>query len=123
MKLSRTMRFAAVGMFAGGVWTMAFAPVVEAIVGAPVTPVSVAGVARRTARRTTAVVASSTPTPAPAPAAAPAAAAPAAPAASGMIASLPAGCEAAGELFRCGNVYYRPYMQGSTVVYAKVSGQ
>ena len=26
------------------------------------------------------------------------------------------------DLFRCGNVYYRPYMQGSTVVYAKVSG-
>ena len=117
MKLSRTMRFAAAGMLAGGVWTMAFAPVVEAIVGAPVTPVSVAGVARRTARRTTAVVASSTPSPAPAPAPA------AAPAASGMVASLPSGCEAAGDLFRCGNVYYRPYMQGSTVVYAKVSGQ
>ena len=69
MKLSRTMRFAAVGMLAGGVWTMSFAPVVEAIVGAPATPGSVAGVARRTARRTTAVVASSTPSPAPAPAA------------------------------------------------------
>ena len=119
MKLSRTMRFAAVGMLAGGVWTMVFAPVVEAIVGAPVTPVSVAGVARRTARRTTAAVASSTPAAAPAPAPAPAAAPPA----SGMVASLPSGCEAAGDLFRCGNVYYRPYMQGSTVVYAKVSGQ
>ena len=120
MTLSRTMRFAAASMLAGGVWTMAFAPVVEAVVGAPATPGSVAGVARRTARRTTAVVASSTPTPAPAPAAAVPAAAPPA---SGMVASLPAGCEAAGDLFRCGNVYYRPYMQGSTVVYAKVSGQ
>ena len=34
-------------------------PAAHAIVGAPLTPVSVAGVARRTARRTTAVVASS----------------------------------------------------------------
>ena len=57
MKPSRTMRFAAAGLLAGGVWTMAFAPVVEAIIGAPATPGSVAGVARRTARRTTAVVA------------------------------------------------------------------
>ena len=47
----------------------------------------------------------------------------AAPPASGMVASLPSGCEAAGDLFRCGNVYYRPCMQGTTVVYAKVSGQ
>ncbi len=117
MKPSRTRRFAAVGLLAGGVWTMAFAPVVEAIIGAPATPGSVAGVARRTARRTTVVVASSTPNPTPA--AAPATAPPA----SGMVASLPSGCEAAGDLFRCGNVYYRPYMQGSTVVYAQVSGQ
>ena len=113
MKPSRAMRVAAVVMLAGGVLITAFAPVVEAIVGAPRTPVSVAGVARRTARRTTVVVASSTPAPAPAPA----------PPASGMVAALPPGCTAAGELFRCGNVYYRPYMQGSTVVYAKVSGQ
>ena len=115
MKPSRTMRVAAVVMLAGGVLTTELAPVVEAIVGAPRTPVSVAGVARRTARRTTVAVASSTPSPTPAPAATPPA--------SGMVAALPAGCEAAGELFRCGNVYYRPYMQGSTVVYAKVSGQ
>ena len=111
MKPSHPMRVAAAVMLAGGVLTTVFAPVVEAIVGAPRTPVSVAGVARRTARRTTAVVASSTPAPTPAPPA------------SGMVAALPSGCEAAGDLFRCGNVYYRPYMQGSTVVYAKVSGQ
>ena len=111
MNPSRPMRVAAVVMLAGGLLTTEFAPVIEAVVGAPRTPVSVAGVARRTARRTTAVVASSTPVPA------------TTPPPSGMVAALPSGCEAAGELFRCGNVYYRPYMQGSTVVYAKVSGQ
>lgn len=115
MNPSRPMRVAAVVMLAGGVLTTEFATVIEAVVGAPRTPVSVAGVARRTARRTTAVVATSTPSPTPAPATTPVA--------GGMVASLPSGCEAAGELFRCGNVYYRPYMQGSTVVYAKVSGQ
>ena len=86
-------------------------PVVEAIVGAPATPGSVAGVARRSARRTTVAVASSTPSPPPPP-----------PPPSGMVAALPSGCAPAGDLFRCGNTYYKPYMQGATVVYARVSG-
>ena len=29
---------------------------------------------------------------------------------------------AAGDLLQCGNVYYWPYMQDTTVVYARVSG-
>ena len=111
MTPSRRIRFVAAGAFAVGVLATTFAPVVEAVVGAPLTPVSVAGVARRSARRTTVAVASATPAPAPAPP----------PPASGMVASLPAGCVPAGDLFQCGNTYYRPYMQGTTVVYAKVS--
>lgn len=110
MTRSRRIGLLAAGALATGVLATTFAPVAEAIVGAPVTPGSVAGVARRTARRTTAVVAASTPPLAPPPSA------------SGMVASLPTGCAPAGDLFRCGSVYYRPYMQGTTVVYARVSG-
>jgi hypothetical protein len=106
----RRIGFIAAGALAAGVLATTFAPVAEAVVGAPLTPVSVAGVARRTARRTTVVVASSTPAPAPAP-----------PPATGMVATLPSGCVASGDLFRCGNAYYKPYMQGTTVVYARVS--
>ena len=84
-------------------------PFAYAIVGAPMTPVSVAGVARRTTRRVV-VAKSAASTPAPAPAA------------TGMIASLPAECVPAGDLFRCGYVYYKPYMQGGTVVYGVVPG-
>ena len=51
-----------------------------------------------------------------------AAAAPAAPAPTAMVASLPAGCVSAGEVFQCGNVYYRPYMSGSQIVYGVVPG-
>ena len=112
MTRSRRIGLLAAGALATGVLATTGAPVAEAVVGVPRTPVSVAGVARRTARRTTVVVASSTPHAAPAPA----------PSASGMVASLPAGCAPAGDLFRCGSVYYRPYMQGTTVVYARVSG-
>ena len=115
MTRSRRIGLLAAGALATGVLATTFAPVAEAIVGAPATPGSVAGVARRSARRTTVVVASSTPHAAPAPAPPP-------PSASGMVASLPAGCAPAGDLFRCGSVYYRPYMQGTTVVYARVSG-
>lgn len=111
---SRRIGLLAAGALATGVLATTLAPIAEAVVGAPRTPVSVAGVARRTARRTTVAVASSTPAPAPAPAAPPSA--------SGMVASLPSGCAPAGDLFQCGSVYYRPYMQGTTVVYARVSG-
>jgi len=39
-----------------------------------------------------------------------------------MVASLPAGCVSAGEVFQCGNVYYKPYMSGSQIVYGVVPG-
>jgi hypothetical protein len=37
-----------------------------------------------------------------------------------MIAALPAGCVNTGEVYQCGSVYYKPYLQGTTVVYAQV---
>jgi hypothetical protein len=46
----------------------------------------------------------------------------AAPAPTAMVASLPAGCVSAGDVFQCGNVYYKPYMSGSTIVYGVVPG-
>ncbi len=46
----------------------------------------------------------------------------AAPAPTAMVASLPAGCVSAGELFQCGNVYYKPYMSGNQIVYGVVQG-
>jgi len=51
-----------------------------------------------------------------------AAAAAPAPAPTAMVASLPAGCVSAGAVFQCGNVYYKPYMSGSQVVYGVVPG-
>jgi predicted lipid-binding transport protein (Tim44 family) len=45
-----------------------------------------------------------------------------APAPTAMVASLPQGCVSAGELFQCGNVYYKPYMSGSQIVYGVVPG-
>ncbi len=44
----------------------------------------------------------------------------AAPAPTAMVASLPQGCVSAGELFQCGNVYYKPYMSGNQIVYGVV---
>jgi hypothetical protein len=87
----------------------------HAIVGAPMTPVSVAGVARRTTRRV--VVAES---------AAHAAATPAPPPSSGpavgtVVSTLPAGCVQENEggvaYQRCGGVRYRPAFQGNNLVY------
>jgi uncharacterized iron-regulated membrane protein len=119
----------------------------HAIIGRPLSPVSVAGVARRTTRR--AVVATSTTTAAatsataqqqaataqqqsataqqqaaaaqtpPAQTAAPAPAG--TPAVGSIVKTLPAGCtqEAKGgvEYQRCGNVYYRAAFQGNSLVY------
>ena len=78
----------------------------QAVVGRPLTPVSYAGVARRTARRTTrrTVAASG------------AYAAPVA----GTVTALPTGCVAAGGVYTCGAVRYRPYYDGPTVVYQVV---
>lgn len=46
----------------------------------------------------------------------------AAPAPTAMVASLPAGCVTVGSVFQCGNVYYKPYLSGTTVVYGVVPG-
>jgi biotin carboxyl carrier protein len=46
----------------------------------------------------------------------------AAPAPTAMVASLPEGCVSAGDVFQCGNVYYKPYMSGSQIVYGVVPG-
>lgn len=44
----------------------------------------------------------------------------AAPAPTAMVASLPEGCVSAGSVFQCGNVYYKPYMSGNQIVYGVV---
>jgi hypothetical protein len=111
----------------------------HAIIGAPMTPVSVAGVARRTAVRTTEVVATeaamasaasaqksaaaaqaaaAAPPPAPAPAPAPAAG----PLAVGtVVGKLPNGCVSAPisgvEYYLCNGTYYRAAFQGNNLVY------
>lgn len=46
----------------------------------------------------------------------------AAPAPTAMVASLPAGCTTAGAMFNCGGVYYKAYMSGSQIVYGVVPG-
>jgi hypothetical protein len=119
----------------------------HAVVGAPLTPVSVAGVARRTTRR--AVVATSTTQAAAADTAAvqqqqaataqqqaataqqqaataqqqaaAAARPPGAPAAGAVVTALPAGCKPETrngvEYQNCGGVYYRAAFQGNNLVY------
>jgi hypothetical protein len=70
----------------------------EAVVGRPASPTSVAGVHRRTRRRTARRVAVGT-----------------------RVYTLPAGCTTVimrGVRYHsCGGVYYRPYYEGNTVVY------
>jgi hypothetical protein len=93
----------------------------EAVVGAPLTPVSVAGVARRSTRR--AVVATSAATTAqPAPAAPAPAPAPASTLAPGTVVSaLPSGCVSTVvdgvNLFSCGTTFYQPMFQSNNLVY------
>ncbi|HEU4613843.1 MAG TPA: hypothetical protein VFS15_17240 [Kofleriaceae bacterium] len=82
----------------------------EAVIGRPLTPVSYAGVARRTSRRTTrrayyggaggAYGYGHVGVPA------------------GYVTALPAGCAPYGGVYRCGAVSYRPYYYGATLVYA-----
>ena len=102
-----------------------------AIVGAPLTPVSAAGVARRTTRRVVAVEATAATTAAAsaqqqqkqqqaaAPAPPPAAASPLPVGA--VVAALPAGCVSAPisgvEYYLCGGTYYRAAFQGNNLVY------
>ncbi len=87
----------------------------HAIVGAPLTPGSVAGVARRTTRR--AVVAGSAAAHASAAASAPSSG----PAVGTVVTALPAGCvqEIQGGVAyqRCGSALYRPAFQGNNLVY------
>ena len=70
----------------------------EAVVGRPASPTSVAGVKRRTRRRTARRVAVGT-----------------------RVYSLPGGCTTVVKrqvtYHYCGGVYYRPYFEGNTVIY------
>jgi len=71
-----------------------------AVVGRPLTPVSYAGVARRTARRTARRNVAYT---------------------SGAMTTLPAaGCVPAGGVYSCGGVRYRQYYDGPNLVYVEV---
>jgi len=100
----------------------AFVGEANAIIGRPITPVSYAGVARRTSRRvvrrnvaysSAAVGTTYTTTPAPAQ--------PASPPIGTVVTQLPQGCVSSPrngiEYFNCGGVYYRPVVQGNNLVY------
>ena len=107
----------------------------EAIIGRPLTPVSFAGVARRTTRRvvvgTTAVVATSTAA-ATQPTTVIVEQAPAQPAAQAttavpigtIVQALPSGCTSVPvqgvNYFNCAGVYYMPSFQGTNLVYVVV---
>jgi len=106
----------------------------EAIIGRPLTPVSYAGVARRTTRRvvgTTAVVATSTAA-ATQPTTVIVEQAPAQPSAQAttavpigtVVPALPAGCSSVAvqgaNYFNCAGVYYKPSFQGNNLIYVVV---
>jgi len=104
-------------------------PEAKAVVGMPATPMSYAGVARRTARRTVAVegaaVATTAAVAATAAVATTATVAHANAVAYGTaVAALPGGCTsiAAGGVsyFNCSGVYYKPSYQGANLVYVVV---
>jgi len=123
---------AAVAAILAADWTgqtpfgLGWIPEAQAIIGRPVTPVSYAGVARRTTRRTvavaetSAVAAESTATATAAQPAAPAASPGALPLGT-VVTSLPAGCSqmtAGGvQYYKCGADYYRTAFQGTNLVY------
>jgi len=138
MRTSRVVRITAAAAAGVVLVELLTAHLALAIVGAPLTPVSVAGVARRTTRRTVVVAesaaassAAATQTAAANQAAAQSAAAAsqsaaasaaaaqsaaasaqaAAPGAGAALASLPEGCVAKGDVFQCGNAAYKPYVQ------------
>jgi len=107
-------------------------PEAQAIVGRPLTPVSVAGVARRTTRRAVAVESTSAAASASAAAATAAqpaatAAVPAAVPATGalplgtVVPALPSGCtqttSGGVQYYKCGADYYRTAFQGTNLVY------
>lgn len=83
----------------------------HAVIGRPLTPMSYAGVARRTTRRAAYAGAAAAPV---------AVAAPVVPTA-GVVTALPGGCAradaAGGVYYQCGAARYQPYYYGSTLVY------
>jgi hypothetical protein len=98
----------------------------SAVVGAPLTPVSGAGVARRTTRRVVVAETSATQATAQQQAAttqqqAAAPRPPGAPAVGTVVTALPAGCKPETrngvEYQNCGGVYYRAAFQGNNLVY------
>lgn len=110
----------------------AFVDEANAIIGRPITPLSYAGVARRTSRRvvrrnvaySSAAAATYTTAPAPAPTqpAPPPANRPAgAPPIGTVVNQLPSGCVSSPhggiEYFNCNGVFYRPVVQGNNLVY------
>lgn len=133
MKISASMLVAGAMLLLPAAELVPYSPIgfgligdAHAVVGAPMTPMSAAGVARRTAVRTTAAVSSNAAAqqaaakpPAPAPAPAPSAGAP--PAVGTVVGSLPTGCVSAPvsgvEYYLCNGVYYRAAFQGDTLVY------
>jgi hypothetical protein len=82
----------------------------HAVIGRPLTPMSYAGVARRTVRRSAYAGAYY----------GGAYGVGYAPVAAGIVTALPAGCVAAGGLYTCGAVRYHAYYDGPTVVYQPV---
>lgn len=78
----------------------------SAIIGMPLTPVSYAGVARRTTRRTIAASA----------AVSSAAVATVPP---GTVAVVPSGCPLVGGVYHCGGATYAPAFNGPNVVYVQ----
>lgn len=84
----------------------------HAVIGRPLTPMSYAGVARRTTRRAAYAGAVAAPVAV--------AAAPVVPTA-GVVTTLPGGCAradaAGGVYYQCGAARYQPYYYGSTLVY------
>jgi hypothetical protein len=100
-------------------------PPAAAIVGMPLTPVSAAGVARRTVRRPAYVAGAATvATAAVATTAAVTTAAVATAAVGSMVAALPGGCASAAVggvvYYNCGGVFYQPHYQGANLVYVVV---
>jgi len=99
----------------------------QAVVGRPATPVSVAGVARRTTRRTVAYTSTASASAAQQQAAeqqqaaAPAPQQPAAPPKGSVVTALPAGCTSMDvdgvNMFNCNGVMYRPTFQSNNLVY------
>jgi hypothetical protein len=89
----------------------------HAVIGRPLTPMSYAGVARRTTRRAVYAGAVAAPVVAAPVVAAPVPVAPAA----GVVTTLPGGCgradAAGGVYYQCGAARYQPYYYGSTLVY------